>query len=80
MVPWESLVIATGLARRFPHEPTTRSTPFDNISPKRQPRAVSRHDTDEAPVGLCVRVPKTLHRALKLHCTVREVMIEAFVE
>ena len=48
--------------------------------PKRQPRAVSRHDSDEAPVGLCVRVPKTLHRALKLHCTVREVMIEAFVE
>ena len=46
----------------------------------RSSRTASRHDSDDEPANLAVRVPKTLHRALKLHCTLREVMIADFVE
>jgi hypothetical protein len=68
-----------------PHQPATSSRPWLNHLP---PASLARARTNEeenmteqneAWVQLATRIPRRLHRAMKLHCVANEVSLMAFV-
>jgi hypothetical protein len=68
-----------------PHHPVTASRPWLISSPpaslasSRINQEGSMTDHTEAWVQLATRIPRRLHRAMKLHCVANEVSLMAFV-
>jgi hypothetical protein len=68
-----------------PHEPATPSRPWLTHLPPASLATARINEEDnmtehnEAWVQLATRIPRRLHRAMKLHCVANEVSLMAFV-
>jgi hypothetical protein len=68
-----------------PHQPATPSRPWlISLPPASLARARTNEEENmteqnEAWVQLATRIPRRLHRAMKLHCVANEVSLMAFV-